>query len=223
MSLRKCICMAWVICGTLKSGQAHAQRTVAEQYFAWTVNEERAAAGLPGLAWNGPLAAVALQHAERMAAADTMSHQLQGEPDLSERVAATGTSFAVLAENVGVGPSPAELHLALMHSPHHRDNILDPKVNSVGMAVVFAHGSLWVVQDFALDLPSLPLERRSCRWPACCTRPAWRALSQHRKRGRCAACRTALWGRGRRLPCATGPTRSTACRTSCWRVCRGVE
>ena len=143
--------------------RAGAQRTGAEQYFAMSVNEERAAAGLPGLAWNGPLAYVAHQHAERMAAANTMSHQLRGEPELSERAATTGTNYPVLAENVGVGPSPADLHRALMNSPHHRENILDPKVNSIGIAVVFARGSLWVVEDFALDLPKIPLadqERR---------------------------------------------------------------
>jgi hypothetical protein len=143
--------------GLIAAMQAGAQRTVAEQYFAMSVNEERAAAGLPALAWNSPLAFVAHQHAERMAAANTMSHQLRGEPELSERAATTGTNFPVLAENVGVGPSPADLHRALMDSPHHRENILDPKVNSVGIAVVFARGSLWVVEDFALDLPKISL------------------------------------------------------------------
>ena len=150
---------AWVIClGLLAAVQAHAQRTVAEQYFALSVNEERAAAGLPALAWNGPLAEAARQHARRMAVAKTMSHQLRGEPELSQRVALTGTSYPMLAENVGVGPSPAELHRALMNSPHHRENILDPKVNSVGIAVVFAHGSLWVVEDFAMSLPPIAVD-----------------------------------------------------------------
>ena len=150
--------MAFVIClGLLAVTKAHPQRTVAEQYFALSVNEERAAAGLSRLAWNSPLAFVAHQHAERMAADNTMAHQLRGEPALSERAATTGTKFPVLAENVGVGPSPAEMHRALMASPHHRENILDPKVNSVGIAVVFARGSLWVVEDFALDLPNIAL------------------------------------------------------------------
>ncbi len=142
---------------------AHAQRTVAEQYLAFSVNEERAAMGLPQLAWNAPLAVVAHRHAERMAAANMMSHQLRGEPELRDRAATTGTNFPLLAENVGVGPSPAEMHRALMESPHHRENILDPKVNSVGIAVVFSRGSLWVVEDFALDLPRIALtdqERR---------------------------------------------------------------
>ena len=144
-------------------GGASAQRTVAEQYFVMSVNAERAAAGLPALAWNGPLAYVAHQHAERMAAANTMSHQLRGEPELSQRAAITGTSFPMLAENVGVGPTAADLHRALMESPHHRENILDPKINSVGIAVVFARGSLWVVEDFALDLPRISLDEQERR------------------------------------------------------------
>jgi hypothetical protein len=150
--------MSFVIClELLSAAQAHAQRTVAEQYFAMSVNEARAAAGLPALAWNSPLAFAAHKHAERMAAANTMAHQLRGELKLSERVALAGAGFPALAENVGVGPSPAELHRALMESPHHRENILDPKLNSVGIAVVFARGSLWVVEDFARDLPKIPL------------------------------------------------------------------
>ena len=159
---RACIAFTASV-GLLAAIHAGAQRTVAEQYFALSINEERAAAGLPGLAWNEPLAYVAHQHAERMAVANTMSHQLRREPELSERAATTGTSYPVLAENVGVGPSPADLHRALMNSLHHRENILDPKVNSIGIAVVFARGSLWVVEDFALDLPHITLadqERR---------------------------------------------------------------
>lgn len=147
-----------IVFALIATVQAHAQRTVAEQYLALSVNEERAAAGLPGLVWNRPLAFVAHQHAERMAVANTMSHQLRGEPELSRRAAMSGTNFPVLAENVGVGPSPGELHRALMESPHHRENILDPKVNSVGIAVVFARGSLWMVEDFALDLPKISLD-----------------------------------------------------------------
>ena len=150
-------------CGMLAAVPNHAQRTVAEQYLSFSVNEERAAAGLPRLEWNGPLAYAAHQHAERMAAENTMSHQLRGELELSERVGTTGTNFPLLAENVGVGPSPLELHRALMDSPHHRENILDPKVNAVGIAAVFARGSLWVVEDFAQDLPKVPLHDQEHR------------------------------------------------------------
>jgi hypothetical protein len=156
--LQNCVRTAFMIClGLLATVPAHAQSTVAEQYFVLSVNEERAAAGLPAFTWNGPLALAAHQHAERMAVANTMSHKLRGELDLSERVSLTGASFPVLAENVGVGPTPADLHRALMKSPHHRENILDRKLNTVGIAVVFSRGSLWVVEDFALDLPRIPL------------------------------------------------------------------
>lgn len=152
-----------IACGMFAAVGNHAQRTVAEQYLSFSVNQERAAAGLPRLEWNGPLAYVAHQHAERMAAENTMSHQLEGELGLVYRVGTTGTNFPLLAENVGVGPSPLELHRALMDSPHHRENILDPKVNAVGIAAVFARGSLWVVEDFAMDLPKVPLHDQEQR------------------------------------------------------------
>lgn len=139
------------------------QYTVAEQYLSMSINAERAAVGLPPLVWNQPLAYAAHQHAERMAAAGIMTHQVNGEPDLSARVTATGVQFPALAENVAVGTSPIQLHGLLMNSPHHRENILDAKVNALGVAVVSWRGQLWVVEDFAFDVPRLPLEEQERR------------------------------------------------------------
>jgi uncharacterized protein YkwD len=37
-----------------------------------------------------------------------------------------------------------------MNSPPHRGNILDPELDSLGVAIVASKGQLFAVQDFAL-------------------------------------------------------------------------
>ena len=134
------------------TGQA---RTLAEQYLFHSINDERAASGLPPLIWNQPLAGAAALHASRMRAAQLLTHQLDGEPDLKQRAAAAGAHFSRVAENIAVGPNVLEMHDALMQSQHHRDNILDPGVNSLAIAIVHARGELWAVEDFARDVEVL--------------------------------------------------------------------
>lgn len=129
--------------------------TLAEQYLFRSVNAERALAGLPSLQWNPVLGAAARSHAERMQSTLTLSHQLVGESDLTVRAASSGAAFSRVAENVAVGHSILKMHDALMHSPHHRENILDPALNSIAIAVVGVDGSLWAVEDFARDVEKL--------------------------------------------------------------------
>ena len=43
-------------------------------------------------------------------------------------------------------------------SPGHRENLLDPELNSVGIAVVARNGTLFAVQDFSKALANLSLE-----------------------------------------------------------------
>ncbi len=128
------------------------QPTVAEQYLFASINGERAAAGLPPLAWNGVLTTAAHQHALRMGASGMLAHQLSGESDLMQRASATGAFFPLVTENIGEGPSSIDMHHDLMQSRHHRENILDPEVNVIGIAAVPYRGELWVVEDFGREI-----------------------------------------------------------------------
>jgi hypothetical protein len=56
--------------------------------------------------------------------------------DPSARVRAAGLRFPVVAENVGVGRSSRDVHHALLESPGHRGNMLNPKLTHVGIGVV---------------------------------------------------------------------------------------
>lgn len=124
--------------------------SAAEQTIFDLANRERAALKLPPLKWNTGLATSARQHAQKMAQAGTLSHQFPGETDMGMRVRMAGVRFSSVAENVAQGPSAAVLHQEWMHSPAHRDNILDPELDSLGVAVVERNGELFAVQDFAL-------------------------------------------------------------------------
>lgn len=122
-----------------------------------SANQERASRGIPVLKWDPSLAAAAQQHAERMANNNALSHQFLGESDLAAREKQAGASFSAAAENAAMGPAAAAIHTGLMHSPPHRHNLLDPQLNSIGIAVVQRNGTLWAVEDFSRALAFLSL------------------------------------------------------------------
>jgi Cysteine-rich secretory protein family len=124
-------------------------------------NQARSAAGLPPLKWNGALASAARRHASRMAERNTLSHQLPGEPGLPDRAARAGARFSTLAENVAEGPSPESIHEQWMKSAHHRENLLDPQLDSAGIAVAERNGVLFAVEDFSRDARELSLQQQS--------------------------------------------------------------
>jgi Cysteine-rich secretory protein family len=123
-------------------------------------NRDRAAHGLSPLKWSAALAAAAHEHALRMAQQNTLSHQLPGEAALAERVSQSGARFSSVAENVAEGPSAESIHAQWMNSPPHRANLLDPQLDSVGIAVENRGGTLFAVQDFSLAVADLKLEEQ---------------------------------------------------------------
>lgn len=129
-------------------------RGATEQLFALG-NQARARVGVPSLKWDSALAAAAMQHCRRMAAEGPIAHRYGGEPDLSARAALAGAHFSLIEENVAVGTSASEIHEAWMHSPGHRENLLNPAVDHVGIALVYARGVLYAVADFSAAVKSL--------------------------------------------------------------------
>jgi hypothetical protein len=119
---------------------------------AWQIvllaNQARAQVGAGPLKWDAALAVAAQQHCLRMAAEGALSHQFPGEPELSARAQAAGARFSLIEENVAVAPNPVAIHDAWMHSPHHRENLLNPDVDRVGIAVVAGPMGLFAVADY---------------------------------------------------------------------------
>ncbi len=140
------------------SRSARPQAGAPETQLLEAANRDRAAAGLPPLQWDMALAASARQHAQRMAQANTLSHQFAGELPLQQRVTQAGARFSLIAENVAEGPSAGNLHQQWMNSPPHRANLLDPELNAVGIAVVQGAGMLFAVEDFSAAVPALNLD-----------------------------------------------------------------
>jgi uncharacterized protein YkwD len=126
----------------------------AEQQIFKLINMERENAGLQALQWDGKVAQAALAHARQLADHAGLAHRFAGEPELDQRVGATGARFSAVAENVAVANTVEEAHLALMNSPGHRANIMNPDYNSGGVAVVQRNKSLYVTEDFARVVPT---------------------------------------------------------------------
>ncbi len=134
--------------------------TVAEQYLLSAANEERAQRGLQPLHWDRSLYDAASYHAEQMAERESISHQYAGEPELMARGQDAGARFSMISENVAVAPSALVIQDAWMNSPMHRENLLDPRVDSVGIRVVAKGDSLYAVEDFDRSVTNLSLEQQ---------------------------------------------------------------
>ena len=134
--------------------------TVAEQYLLAAANRDRSARGLAPLRRDPVLAEAAAGHAREMARHSDISHGFPGEPDLAARAATVGVRFSLITENVAEAPDSALIHDLWMHSEGHRANLLDPKVDSVGIAVIVRDEQLYAVEDFASIVPELTLDQQ---------------------------------------------------------------
>lgn len=134
--------------------------SVAEQYLFSAANAERVQRGLQPLRWDETLYRAAQRHAGEMAARESISHQYPGELDLVGRGRAAGAKFTVIAENVAEAWSAPVIHEAWMQSPDHRANLLDPRVNSVGISVLRRGEQLYAVEDFDRTTESLTFEQQ---------------------------------------------------------------
>ena len=123
---------------------AHAQQvpTVQQQKLLDLTNQARSENGLQPLQWDPSLAAAAQAHAQKMFDQHSLSHQLPGEPDLPTRAGQAGAHFRSIAENVAMGNGAEGVQKEWMKSPPHRANILDPKLDHVGIGVV-EHAGYW--------------------------------------------------------------------------------
>ena len=122
-------------------------------------NQAREDAGLKPLAWDPALAMAARAHAERMAREGQLSHQYPDEPDPAARAASAGAHFSLLEENIAMADSPRRVHESWMKSQPHHENLLNPQINRIGVAVVEARGYLYAVADYAQGVESMPPEQ----------------------------------------------------------------
>ena len=116
--------------------------TSAERQMAALINKARVSHGRPALRFNNSLSNYARRHSTTMASKDLLYHN----PYLATWLA--NWSWRILGENVGVGATIASLHYAFMHSPPHRENIMDRRFRTIGVGVVVRNGRTWVTVIF---------------------------------------------------------------------------
>jgi hypothetical protein len=153
------VCLALAPIVSLAQAPLRDIRAAQIQPEAWQIvilaNQARAASGAGPLQWDSALANAARQHCLQMAAEGAIAHRYGGEPDVAGRAGQAGARFSLIEENVAIGPSPAAIHGAWMHSPDHRTNLLSPDVDRVGVAVVASRGVLYAVADYERSVPVL--------------------------------------------------------------------
>lgn len=160
VSLRTSLIISTALLALSLSPKLLAQSSAASQTLFDSANHDRAAAGLHPLKWDSALANAAHQHALKMAQTNQLSHQFPGEPPMQDRAKQAGARFSLIAENVAQGPTPEGIHQQWMHSPPHRANLLDPQLNSIGIAVVQSGNTLFAVEDFSASVPSASLSEQ---------------------------------------------------------------
>jgi uncharacterized protein YkwD len=122
----------------------------AESALLTRINHDRAAAGLAALRPSPALQRLAQAHAERMAEAHTLAHDVgQGPP--TKRVLDARVDATWVGENVAFARDVRHAADTLWQSPSHRKNQLEPRFTDVGIGVQWDADaqSLWVCQLFA--------------------------------------------------------------------------
>ncbi|HYQ15741.1 MAG TPA: CAP domain-containing protein [Polyangiaceae bacterium] len=113
------------------------------------VNAARHSEQSPALRRDPDLDAIAERHARAMHQLGRIAHDA-GDGDPLARVEAAHLDVLITGENVAHALNVTRAHRALWASPSHRENLLDPRFDRVGIGTVLdADGSLWVCEVFA--------------------------------------------------------------------------
>jgi uncharacterized protein YkwD len=118
---------------------SNAFSSTSEQQLFQLTNQARAAAGKKALHWDAKLAALARARAKDMIVRNYFSHQIP--PDghtVFDVMSNEGYCFKLAGENIGWNNYPddqstAEIQTMFMNSPDHRQNILGPAWDVVGI------------------------------------------------------------------------------------------
>lgn len=131
---------------------ARSLATIVDTVFLLT-NRERTRASLTPLRRNPELARAAQIHAEQMAAAGKLAHDLPGArfPSLASRLKVVGYAYRNVGENVAEGyTSGAALMAGWMTSAPHRANVLSARYTETGVGMARSRtGRTYHAQVFA--------------------------------------------------------------------------
>lgn len=113
------------------------------------VNVERAANGLTPFTLEAALSDVARAHSADMVAKGYFAHtNLEGLSPF-DRMSRAGITYRTAAENIAWASTVQATHTALMNSPGHRANILNPALHRIGIGIVQKDARyIMTTQDF---------------------------------------------------------------------------
>jgi uncharacterized protein YkwD len=113
------------------------------------VNQARQAEQSPSLERDATLDEIAERHAQAMRKQRRIAHDA-GDGDPRSRVEAANLSILATGENVAHALDVTRAHRALWASPSHRENLLQPRFDRIGIGVALdPDGSIWVCEVFA--------------------------------------------------------------------------
>jgi len=108
----------------------------AERAMLELINKERQAEGQNDLILNEKLTELARNHSKDMFERGYFSHYTPEGLSPFDRMELAEIHYIVAGENLALAPSVTRAHFGLMESPSHRDNILNPDFNKIGIGAL---------------------------------------------------------------------------------------
>jgi uncharacterized protein YkwD len=113
------------------------------------LNAVRAGLHLPPLAFDQQLGQIAQEHAVDMIVRGYFAHETPEGASPFDRMTRAGYRFGWAGENLAINRDAASACRALLASPPHRDNILNPHYRRIGIAAIPDEDGEVFVQDFS--------------------------------------------------------------------------
>lgn len=106
-----------------------------EQTLVQLTNQERMKAGLAPLQVDAQLTSLARLKSADMVAKNYFSHTSPTYGTPAQMLAKNGVTYLSFAENIAKGSTAAQIHTMWMNSAGHRANILNARLNRIGIGV----------------------------------------------------------------------------------------
>jgi uncharacterized protein YkwD len=134
-------------CGSIAFGESQQEKAI----FTF-INQDRAREDLKPLLWDDRLYIAALEHSNDMAETGIVGHEGSDGSLPNQRIQRVDIYATKSAENVARDINVISAHTSLMKSLYHRENILDPEVSHVAIAIVPHNQYLYVTELFIRKL-----------------------------------------------------------------------
>lgn len=157
--MRKLLAVFWIgiwvgtVCHAALS-QSQNIAVLEKELLEW-INKERTARSLSPLRYSSDLRDVALGHSGDMASRLRLTHISTDGGSYQDRLVDARLYFIQIGENVAASETyVAEfIHQGFMESPEHRDNILNPDFDTVGIGIAYVKDKMYyITQDFFQSL-----------------------------------------------------------------------